>query len=194
MRKSFIVSFILLVLLIGVVCADDNSEQTKKINAVIGVWSEQGTKRYDYTMKYVIVTDGNMQVQYNLFDNPDNFQRAWLNYQLKLSKNVTFSPGVIFSSGENFYYGGNVNIDLGKLNIAGMLYAGNKADKFMVFVNYQLTKAIFIQYYTYMQTGYTPDSYIGPKFKIGENGDVWFGTSTNRPGAWAIDASLNCKF
>lgn len=195
--KNLRVALILVVIAFltnSVVFADDSTIVT------LNSWIECNSTGTTSSSYYIEIKHDGYRVELDYFDVPTGYKRVWLNTpDIKLTKSkgfsASFSPGIIASNSGQFWAGGIFNVDVPKLrlNICQKSYVGNMADKHVTFTTMTLNKSLSVMHYYYMQTGYRPDSYIGLDARIG-TADIWYGISTNKPGAKAFWFSVPIKF
>lgn len=170
----------------------------------VGAFSESGTKRFDYSLIYVVgrtqVAGVPIRVQIDQFTGASQLRRIWINvgeFALVDTKQValSFSPGVIVTDDRRAFLGGTLSFSYKPLGLS-IIYkpaASGTHDRHLLFTNVQLTKEWGIQHYLYTEKGYSADSYVGPVFSKGSV-YVWAGASLNRPGAWSVNSEITIKF
>jgi hypothetical protein len=174
---------------------------TKHIPTLInlGIWNEQNTKRSDFTMYTASIRYDKFHFRYDFFDR-NNFKRVYFNvgyFTVVRGKDikVIVDPGIAFNNKNNKYIGADVTVDVPKLglNVVQRSYAGQLSDLHYTWVNLKVQKYATIQWYRLTRDGYTPDSYLGPKFLI-KPFSVFYGFSTTRGKARAISVFGHFKF
>lgn len=170
----------------------------------IGTFSESGTNRYDYFFEYALyktqVAGQPLRLEVDHLTNTPGLMRFWLNYgQLTVADGEDFKlnlqPGVIIFNNGSSFYGGHMNLAVPAigLTVTQMSYFGNRNNRNQTFSNLQLSENFSLFHYLYMQTGYTPDSYVGPALTFGDL-FIWAGPSVVRPGALSTNVQYTIRF
>ena len=176
--------------------------QADEVNVTAGRFAETtGDKAYDYSMSYVIAStkvEGipiRLQVNRYSFGATKVFANAG---RLDLAKDrdikASFSPGVVIVSDGRVYGGGNLNVELPKLDLSvtHRYYLGAHGREQLTFATWQPTKTVGLQAYGYGGLATSSHWYLGPTLNVGPLA----GYAGKRVGGrgWAFDITASVKF
>ena len=176
----------------------------------IGSFAEYSSNPvFQYNLIYTVLEAENFKVQYDIFDNPVDYQRIWLiPHKFTMIESDDFilkvSPGLSISNsltGQNdWLFGADVEYTFPAIRaqILQRSYKGNHFDQHYLFSVWQPLKdedQLLLMHFMNISSELPSTSYIGPAGNVLDgNLFFWAGISTTRNATWSTNLQLTIKF
>jgi hypothetical protein len=182
-----------------------------KPKLIIGTFAEFSKDPvFNYNLNYSSIEFDGFKLQYDIFNNPVDYQRIWINpHKFTITESEDFvlkvAPGFSVSNSLNdqpndWLFGADVEYILpaARVQILQRSYKGNHFDQHYLFSTWQPIKdedQFLLMHFMNISSEFPSTSYVGPAANL-MDGHLffWAGISTTRNAIWATNLQATIQF